>query len=490
MILPKLKLLFTSLPDTKSIETQRANLRKELADLENFAQSDTLAQYEELRDFIHSNEFKQRKKDIKAQKFKDTEAFKKLQRYQQLKKHPKIKIYLKTKDSQALTEFNSIAESNELKEYQELEEYINSSEFINYKNSVKKKEFKRSEAYQKLQRYKQLKKSTTIKKYYAFKDSSRYQTYLEMKDSELANEYHELEAYVTSDEFKKTRDYMKQSPNQKYKQSEEYQQLQEYLQLKNSEDIQWYYANKDHSKFNELRRWKSTFEDTFSESQLDTQKWLTKYYWGEKMLNEPYSISTDKHYLTDGQNIQFKEGALQIVTKKEEVSGKAWHPNYGFHTKTYNYTSGIVNTGDQFKQKQGLFEAKIKFGENTPVTQGFWLVSQSILPQVNIAKYHKDKLEIGYLWGKADNKKNVKQNTLRLNSAKFTNQYIIYSLEWTSDKLIWKINEQKIATHKNPLPEEELFMLFTSGIFNGMKPENLPASMEIDWVACYQEQDT
>ena len=106
--------------------------------------------------------------------------------------------------------------------------------------------------------------------------------------------------------------------------------------------IRSYYVN--HKRFAWHRTWNLTFSDEFSESKLDTSKWLTRYYWGDKMLKDTYSLSIDKHLVTDGSNIILENGRLHLVTQKESVKGKSWDARYGFSTRNFDYTSGLINS--------------------------------------------------------------------------------------------------------------------------------------------------
>jgi beta-glucanase (GH16 family) len=380
-------------------------------------------------------------------------------------------------------ELNNFAQSDELKHYEELRNFVQSNEFKQRVRAIKAQKFQDTPEYNKLQRYNQFKKQNTIKKYLKGKLSD---SDLNSTQQREVQEYKELESFINSNEFRQVENYMKQSSSKKYQQSEEYKQLQEFIHLNKSDKIKWFYKFKDHSKFDELRRWELTFNDDFDERSLDKNKWLTKYYWGEKILHSAYSLSNDKHFVTDGKNLQLTNSALEIVTKHENAEGRAWHPKFGFHPKHYSYTSGVVNTGDIYKQKFGIIEAKISFNSNTPITQGFWMVDNVILPQINIAKLNKNKLELGQITGSIE-RKSIQDQIFKMNGNKFVNQYFIYTLEWSPHQLIWKINDKVIVKQRNTLPEKELSLLFTAGIFNGAEPVGLPASMKVDWVRCYQE---
>ena len=41
-----------------------------------------------------------------------------------------------------------------------------------------------------------------------------------------------------------------------------------------------------------LRKWELVFEDDFMGSKLDKEKWMTRYFWGDKLLNDAYALET------------------------------------------------------------------------------------------------------------------------------------------------------------------------------------------------------
>jgi hypothetical protein len=65
-----------------------------------------------------------------------------------------------------------------------------------------------------------------------------------------------------------------------------FKSIQEFNTLKKNEDMVWYFKVKDSNKFDLLRNRELTFCDEFNGDRLDTSKWLTNYYWGDKLLHE------------------------------------------------------------------------------------------------------------------------------------------------------------------------------------------------------------
>ena len=52
-----------------------------------------------------------------------------------------------------------------------------------------------------------------------------------------------------------------------------------------------------------------------------TQKWLTNYYWGDKLLHDRYSVETDLQAYTEKENFEVRNSLLKINHKTTKNSG-------------------------------------------------------------------------------------------------------------------------------------------------------------------------
>jgi hypothetical protein len=475
------------IPATARIESEEAALVKDHKEFKAYSKSEELARYEELDKKVNTSEFAGKVKAIKSQKFQNTDEFKQEKEYIALKKSKDIRTYFKVKESKELEEYKQTDKSEDLKKYQELAEYVNSAEFSSAKQSAGK-EFKDTEAYRKEQEYMSLKKSTSLKKYFKFKSSPKLETYKQVKGSDRLNRMKELEQTIASEDFKKVKDYMALKPQAKYEQSGEYKLESEYLELKKSEKLIWYQKLLKKNEFDKLKEWELTFEDDFIGDSLDKSKWMTNYYWGEKLLQDTYALPGDKHFYTKGRNLELTESVLKIVTKKEQASGKAWDPIVGFKNQEFDYTSGLISTGKSFRQKYGKVRAKVRMS-GAPVRQAVWMVADKILPHVDVAKIEKGKLFYGNFWGNIAEKGGVRKKIAKKGAGKFTSDYFIYSIEWSPEKIVWKINEKVVLTQSQGIPQDPMYLVLSAGVSNGIADHQLPASMEVDWVRVYKKPE-
>jgi beta-glucanase (GH16 family) len=67
--------------------------------------------------------------------------------------------------------------------------------------------------------------------------------------------------------------------------------------------------------------------------------------------------------------------------------------------------------------------------------------------------------------------------------SRYANNFYIYSLEWTKDKLVWKINGEVMFRQTSNVPQVPMYVLLAGGLD---KPINGMTTMEVDWVKVYQ----
>jgi hypothetical protein len=447
-------------------------------DFEAIKNSEKLARYEELKKYITSSAFSSKQNSMKKQEFLASEDGALLKEFQLLSKAKDLRNYFKHINSPYFNAFKQVTESGELESFLELKNYYQSVDFKQKRQEIEKKTFKHTDEYKLLLEFNQLKNDPEIKKYLAFSKSKDLQNFNSIDKSQKLEKYNSLKVYTESQDFLEKKKYLTMSPKLRWKQSEAFSLEQEFEQIKNSQKIKWYFKYINHKKFNWFRTWQVTFEDDFDSGKLDRNKWLTRYYWGEEMLQDSYSLFNEKHCITDGKNLEFDGSSLKIITRKEEAEGKIWDLEMGFVPYYFKYTSGLINTSKSFRQLHGIFEAKIKIGDNPQVLNAFWMVGDKMLPHIDILNAQS---KCGF--GLISDLENKFGKTLGRN--KFASDYYIYSMEWSSNSIIWKINGLEVATFKgNNIPKEEMYISLNAGLYSDLE-FGLPSTMAVDWVRCY-----
>ncbi|HCC69610.1 MAG TPA: glycoside hydrolase family 16 [Bacteroidales bacterium] len=539
-----LKLSLGLIPSTSKIEQEENALIEEFEKLNKFSESDELKRFNELDARVNSTDFKSKKKQIVDLNFKDSEEYNKEEEFKRLDKNKDLAIYFKIRDSVDLKKYQELDGSEKVKRYEELNKTVNSSVFRE-KQKMRPITFKTTEEYNKYKEYKRLKSDSNVKAYnkllkkgkkeeaeklqslagikryrdlekfintpeflekknmkpITFKDTDEYKLYLEYKtlkgDSDIkfffkfkdsrklsnfnkldgsqkVSRHKELKEYLQTDEFKERKEYL--LDKKRYEKSDLYTLEHEYETLKNGNDIVWYFKVKDSNKFDALKHRELTFSDEFDDNKLDTKKWITNHYWGDRLLNERYSLETDLHCYSESDNFDVGSSILSISTRPQKKIGKVWNPDLGgFRNKEFNYTTGIISTGKSFRQKYGIFQSKVKLNTAIGPKHAFYLLADKVTPHIDICRTGKGKVWMDFF-------SNGKSSARTSIAGKYGRGFYIYTLEWTSNKMIWKINGYEVFRHTGNIPDEPMYLNFSGGLD---KPISGSSSIEIDWVRVY-----
>lgn len=457
---------FLSLQKAKDIllyfKTVSGPLLKRFKELDG---SQKIRDFESLEAFINSNAFRLKQK-MKPITFKDTDEYRKFLEFRSLKSDPEIKAYYKAAAK------GEAVKSKTVQKFEELSGYVKSQEFLSKKN-MRPITFKDTEEYKKLLEYKRIKNSLEIKEYYKFKASSEYSNYLNTDGSARLARYNELREYVATPAFRERKSYLLDT--KRFEKTDMFRDIKEYEKLKKNEEIVWYFKVKDSDKFDVLKKKVLTFADEFDGVALDTGKWLTNYYWGDKLLKDRYSVESDLQAYTEKENFEVRNSLLKIHTKPQRITGKVWSPSSGFKLKEFDYSSGLVNSANSFRQKYGIFSAKIKLG-NPAARNTFWMLADKITPHLDICRTSGGKV-----W--ADFSPSPDKVSKVSVGSRYAGDFFIYTLEWTRDMLVWKINGEEMFRQTSDVPQEPMCVLLSGGL---EKPISGMTTMEIDWVRVYQ----
>jgi len=519
----KLKSFFNT---EKSPELERFNKLKS---------SDKLVNFRSLKKFMEEGEFQSEKKKSDFETFKGSSEEKQLKEFHVLQKSKAIKTYFSLNTSSELKQHLAFAVSADFKKFTELKEKLEKSkilpdekkEFDHLRKSAAikahlafagsgkyklyketdgspylkqfenlqqitlseaflkrkvyledRKKFEKTEAFKKSQEYGQLKTSDDIRFYFSFEKSSAYKNFLLMNDLIEKKRFFELKTLTESKDFIERKAYLEDQ--KKWEKTEEYRKLQEYNIQKQLPHLLNYFKYKDSKELDFFKQWNLVFEDTFSNSKLDNTKWQTISYQANQALGRNYSQFGDLQAFTSGENIKTDGKCLKIETRKEKIFGMQWHMPFGFHEQEFNYSSGIVCTGDLFKVKYGILEAKVKYQPQQNMASVLYLLGQESSPQINLVETGV-KNRVSLLSTKDGHINEQSENISGLK----TGQFYIFRLEWSEKQLIWKINGKEIYSVDIQVPDTEMHLNAATVVVDEVS-EGLPYQFEIDWIRYYQ----
>lgn len=431
------KSLLGGIASTSKLEKEEAAL---LQSMQRYAEVEKSAELAEFRSLFHevkAPEFIEKKKILQNRKYKDTEEQRDSVKFHKLEKSAEIKLYYQVLSSKELVDFLA---------------------------------FKATPEFEDLGDKKKVQASPKLQKLKDYSKSKAYKTYTRFHDSYIIKEYEELKAHVNTPEFKQQNQFWANS--HRWQTTPEYKKEQRYYELAKNPDIA-FYNNTKKDKFSSYATLKLTFQEEFNWNTLDKSRWNFGFHYVSENLTGNHSFSNELQANNGGKNIAVENGILKIYTKKETLKSTAWDASKGFVRKDFEYSSDVMQTAEDFKQKYGIFRAKIRC--TGKLHHAFWLGTDTKLPHINIFHYNGKQIRVGNAGSNVIDGVKIKG----ISPSKF----YIYTLKWTPKELIWLINDVEIYRTTSNIPQEEMFLVFNSFIPSKMKGD--AGTLEVDWVRVY-----
>jgi len=422
---------------TAKLERREANLVKAMHHYTEVEKSVELAEYKKLSAMMKSAKFQENKKILKNRRYKDTEEYRISRKYNKLHKSHDIVLYYQVLGSD------------------KLDQYII---------------FKTTPEYELLGDKEKVKASETLKKYKQFEHSKPYKNYMRFHNSYIIQEYEQLKIKIASVEFKKADEFW--ANEDRWHSTPEFAQQQRFYELKKNPDIV-FYENEKPERFEKYRTLKVSFYDEFEWHALDKSHWNFGFHYKNDKLIGDHSFSNEKQANHSGQNVSVVDGVLRLATKHEKVTARAWDTSKGFIEKEFNFTSDVLQTADTFRQKHGVFRAKLRCTGD--IQHAFWLGSDDKLPHINIFHFNGKSISLGNTNKDLVDGINIKG----LNAG----QFYIYTLIWSQKELIWMINDLEVYRTASNVPSESMYLAFNS--FISQKQKGSAGNLEVDWVRAY-----
>ncbi|MFA6581135.1 MAG: hypothetical protein WCS79_04965 [Paludibacter sp.] len=431
------KILFGGITPTAKLEKNEAELIKDMHRYAEVAKSVELAEYKTLFHIIKSAKFQENKKILKNRKYKDTEYSDASRKFNKLQNSYGIKLYYQVLGSD------------------DLKQYLN---------------FKATPEFEQLGDKKLIKKSETLKKLKHFEHSKAYKNFMRFHDSFIVREFEDLKIKIATPEFIKAKEFW--ANQDRWHSTPEFFQQQRFYELAKNPDI-IFYENEKPERFEKYKSLKLSFQDEFEWNTLDKSHWNFGFHYKSPELIGDHSFANEKQANNSGKNISVEEGILKIATKHENATARAWHEKKGFIEQEFRFTSDVLQTADNFRQKKGVFRAKLRCTGN--VQHVFWLGADNKLPNVKVFHFNGKKITLG------NANKNLFDgiNISGINPA----LYFIYTLIWTEKELIWMINNLEVYRTVSNIPKEEMYLAFNS--FISEKQRGSAGSLDVDWVRVY-----
>ena len=400
--------------------------------------SPELAEYNELKKLIESSDFQERKSELKNRKYKDTDEGRKMLSYEKLSTTMRMRGFRYAQNNETFQAF--------LK-------------------------FRDSEDFQNLQSAKQKYQASELRMYNMIYRSAFYKNYQKVLNSPEYRQLTELEKEINTEDFQKR--HALWADAKRWAHSDLYQKEQRYEQLAKSDDIKFFFSQRE-----QKIDWAELFRPSFEDDMSSNKNWKAGYGNANPAAKDGYSHTNEQQAYNGGKNTFFVEGRMDLETRAESKKAVAWDAKKGFVEHVFEYTSDVMNTREAFAQESGLFMAKVR-------TQGvghhFFGLSTGKPKNPLVAMYHFNgkNHQLGYVDGD-----NTQMADL---TGVLRSMYHVYTFRWTKYELIWYVNNMEVLRLPNRLPKEAMFFLAQS--FLPQAEKGGEGKLKVQWIRVFKGVD-
>lgn len=220
--------------------------------------------------------------------------------------------------------------------------------------------------------------------------------------------------------------------------------------------------------------WVVTFEDTFSEHELNLDRWETQYPWGRDRSN----VGELQWY---GEDAFVKSTAGMILQATE--GGPAGFP----------YTSGIITTHKSFSQVYGKFEIRCRMPTGKGVWPAFWLlpVDTSWPPEIDVIEVIGNDPTVAHMTYHYMDGTTQRSQGREWRGPDLSVDFHTYTVEWNPDSLVWYIDgveRNRVGIVTPRIPMYMLANLAVGGNWPGAPDANtkFPADFDIDYIRAWK----
>lgn len=418
---------------TDAFEKNITEMQERVARWRAIEKSPELAEYLDLKKKVESSDFQERKNELVNRKYKDTDEGRKMSALERLNSSMRMKGYKYALENENFQAFLKFRDSDAFQNRED--------------NSVSASE---------------------RRMYNMIYRSAFYKNYQKVLNSPELKQLTELEKETSTEDFKK-RNALWADPK-RWQHSEEYKVEQRYNALANSEDIKFYYSQRE-----QKIDWAELFRPSFNDDMSSAKNWKPGYGYANPAMKDGHSRTSERQAYNGGKNAFFVDGRMDIETREESKKAVAWDEKKGFTEHVFEYTSDVMNTKEAFAQESGLFMAKVR-------TQGvghhFFGLSTGKQGNPMIALYHYNGSthQMGLVNG-------AKTQMVDLTGV-LRSMYHIYTFRWTKNELIWYVNDMEILRLPNRLPQEAMFYLAQSWL--PMAEKGGTGKLKVQWAKAFR----
>lgn len=252
------------------------------------------------------------------------------------------------------------------------------------------------------------------------------------------------------------------------------------------------YPAKNRDNYKVGKKWDLVWADEFEGDKLNDENWT------RQIMPKPFNDEWQQ-YFDHQENSFVKDGCLVL---------KAIHKG-GKHGDN-QYTSARLHTGHKQSWKYGKIAARIQLPHGKGIWPAFWMLGENINEIGGDTPWPKcGEIDILEMYGSRDDgvveanlhyddngHKMTGAKKFKLENGKFAQRFHVFEIEWSKDKIVWRVNGKKYCesdisgSEMNEFHNNFYILLnIAVGGKDAGRPDKstpFPAQMYVDWVRVYQ----
>jgi beta-glucanase (GH16 family) len=226
--------------------------------------------------------------------------------------------------------------------------------------------------------------------------------------------------------------------------------------------------------------WSLAFSDEFNDTDLDTTKWGWKYPRSGDMAYSNWNNGEAQWYKQG--NITEGGGSLSLTAKRESTTS----PTSG---RTFDYTSGLIQSKSSFNFQHGYMEARMKLPKGSGFWPAFWTWStnEQWPPEIDAMEFYGDNTSLLYQTYHGPNG----ADGSRVSNADWTADYHTFAVDWEPGRLTWYVDGVATKT-LTEAPALNMYLIANLAVANGSRAPApnastpLPSSLKIDYIRAWK----
>lgn len=261
------------------------------------------------------------------------------------------------------------------------------------------------------------------------------------------------------------------------------------------------------------------FEDDFSGTSLDADKWNTHFRWGPYLpINneEQYYVDALGSDASDKTPFTITDGVLSITARKvsdinsyaipqalPNINNPIWRQfpsfqrNTAYSPEDYAYTSGIITSFDAFKFAHGYAEIRAKVPQGNGLSPAFWLLNGYNVaqqPEIDIMEMRgRIPTQVVHTYNRRVNGVMQATGTMIDGGTNYAESFHTYGVRWQPGKIDWYIDGAVTHSYENDDVAYQLMYVLANLAVGGdfdqiaVDEDLFPVSLDIDYIRVYQE---